>query len=207
MDVSVINFNLRQAIKLGILLCWWFKSCRWRGHIMQLKSQADIDWFGWSFLWILTRQMLGICLRLHFYELTPASDNTVKETSAYADAHLHRLKEQPAQLSHKDKAEPNNWFYQDFRMNIHWMWAAYFPCGDQRYLLWYRGRLLIKLADIEGFYRQTESRAEEFEEQPAQSGVCGGWHYVFLLQHLIYSFIWATFVRNTSCCCRAFSAL
>lgn len=177
---------------------------------MQLKSQADIDWFGWSFLWILTRQTLGICLRLHFYELTPVSDNTSAtqlETSAYADVHLHRFKEQAARLSHKDTAEPNNWFYQDFGMNIQWMRSAYFPRNYQRYLLWYHDRLLIKLADTEGLCRQTESRAEEFEEQRVQSRVCGGWHYVFLLQHLIYSFIWATFVRNTSCCCRAFSAL
>lgn len=131
--------------------------------------------------------------------------NAVKEASAYTDAHLHRFKEQPAWLSHKDTAEPSNSSTLQDEYPI--MGSAYFPGDYQRYLLRYRDRLLIKVVDIEGLHRQTESRAEELEEQRVQFGLCGGWHYVFLLQHLIYSFIWATFVRNTSCCCRAFSAL
>lgn len=179
---------------------------------MQLKSQADIDWFGWSFLWILNRQTLGFCLRLHFYELTPASDIT-------SATQLNRCQRMQMHIYTDLKSNLLDWViktqqnqtigstYQDFRMNIQWTRSTYFPGDHQRHLLWYRDTLLIKVVDIEGHRRQTESRAEEFEEQRVQSGLCGGWHYVFLLQHLIYSFIWATFVRNTSCCCRAFSAL
>lgn len=66
---------------------------------MQLKSQVDIDWAGWSFLWILNRQRVGICLRLHFYELTRAPDiasatrlkkcQPVYAARAHARTHTH----------------------------------------------------------------------------------------------------------------------
>lgn len=88
----------------------------------------------------------------------------MKEASAYADAHLHRFKEQPAQLYHEDIREENYWYYQYLRMNVQLMRSACFPRNHQQYLFWYHDSLLIRLADIVSLYRQTENRTEEFEE-------------------------------------------
>lgn len=124
---------------------------------MQLKSQADIDWFGWSFLWILTRQMLGICLRLHFYELTPASDIT-------SATQLKKCQRVRMHIYTDLKSNLLNWVIKTEQnqtngspKTLEWIsneWALHiFSRNYQRYLLWYHDRLLIKLADIDGLHR------------------------------------------------------